>query len=81
MAHQEFQRWALTLSAYDYTIVYRRGEPHGNANALSRLPPPQQVDVPVPGDLFLLKEHLDSLSPVTSEQISNWTSKDPVLHK
>ena len=76
MAASRIQHWALTLSAYNYTIVYCKGEHHG---AISRLPLPQEVDVPVPGDLFLLKEHLDSLSPVTSEQISNWTSKDPVL--
>ena len=32
------QRWALTLSAYNYKIEYRTGANNGNADALSRKP-------------------------------------------
>ena len=32
------QRWALTLSAYNYKIEYRTGASNGNADALSRKP-------------------------------------------
>ena len=32
------QRWALTLSAYNYKIEYRTGTNNGNADALSRKP-------------------------------------------
>ena len=32
------QRWALTLSAYNYKIKYRIGANNGNADALSRKP-------------------------------------------
>ena len=32
------QRWALTLSAYNYKIEYRTGANNGNADALSRNP-------------------------------------------
>ena len=32
------QRWALTLSAYNYEIKYRTGANNGNADALSRKP-------------------------------------------
>ena len=32
------QKWALTLSAYNYEIKYRTGANNGNANALSRKP-------------------------------------------
>ena len=38
LASARIQRWALTLSAYYYTIVYRAGKDNANADALSRLP-------------------------------------------
>jgi len=40
MASGRIQRWALTLSAYSYTIKYRKGVENSNADALSRLPLP-----------------------------------------
>ena len=49
MAASQIQRWALTLSAYEYTIIYRPGKDQGHADALSRLPLPQTPTVvPVP---------------------------------
>ena len=37
-------RWAATLAAFDYTILYRKGASNGQPDALSRrsdyLPPP-----------------------------------------
>ena len=35
MASGRVQRWPLTLGAYDYTIQYREGKQHANADALS----------------------------------------------
>ena len=40
MASARMQRWALLLSGYDYTINYKPGEAHANADSLSRLPLP-----------------------------------------
>ena len=81
MAASRIQRWALTLSAYEeYTITYRPGKDQGHADALSRLPLPQTPTVvPVPGNLLLLQEHLDTVSSVTARQIRAWTDKDTVL--
>ena len=31
-------RWALKLQAYDYTIKYRPGTKHANADCLSQIP-------------------------------------------
>ena len=42
--------------------------------------PETPAKVPVPGETILLLDMLNSL-PVTSEQIKQWTSKDPVLSK
>ena len=38
MASSRIQRWALTLSAYWYTIHHKAGKSLSNADALSRLP-------------------------------------------
>lgn len=82
MAASRIQRWALTLSAYEYSIAYRPGKDQAHADALSRLPLAEKpATVPVPGDLLLLKEHLGTVSPLTSQQIKSWTDKDPVLSR
>ena len=52
---------------YEYTITYRPGKDQGHADTLSRLPLPQTPTVvPVLGNLLLLLEHLDTVSPVTA---------------
>ena len=41
------QRWLDTLSNFNFTVQFRPGEKHGNADALSRIthaPPPNQAD-------------------------------------
>ena len=54
MASSRIQHWALTLSAYTYTIHYKAGRNLGNADALSRLPQPVTCsDDGVTGDLVL----------------------------
>ena len=44
MAAVRMQRWALLLSAYNYTIEYRHTTAHGSADGLSRLPAPHADD-------------------------------------
>ena len=79
MASARIQRWALTLSAYDYHIKYKAGLDNANADLLSRLPlPATPCVIPEPGETVLLMETLDS-SAVTSAQIRTWTNGDPVL--
>ena len=81
MASARIQRWALTLSAYDYDIVFKPGSEHANADVLSRLPlPDHPTSVPQPQETVLLMETLQ-MSPVTSKQIKSWTSRDPILAK
>ena len=60
MASARIQRWALTLSAYNYTIAYKPGAAHANADGLSRLPlPDQPSEIPLPGEAVMLFETLD----------------------
>ena len=73
------QRWALTLSMYEYSILFKSTATHGNADALSRLPLPEtSKDPPVPAETVLLLEQL-SESPISVKQIKLWTRQDPIL--
>ena len=81
MALARIQRWALTLSAYDFVISYKPGEQHANADVLSRLPlPDAPTSVPTPGDTVFLMDALEN-SPVTVVNIKMWTNRDPLLSK
>ena len=83
MAASRIQRWALTLGAYDYTIEHRPGSKMCNADALSRLPLPDQPhdsEIPSLGDINQVLNHL-SEHQITSSEIKTWTAKDPVLSR
>ena len=81
LASARLKRWALALSAYDYTISYKPGKEHANADSLSRLPLPQYpLHTPQPGDIILLMDTLQA-SPVTALQVRQWTDRDPLLSK
>ena len=81
LASARIQRWALTLSAYNYRICYKPGSENSNADVLSRLPlPDTPSSVPIPGETVFLMDILQS-SPIDVSQIRNATSKDPVLSK
>ena len=76
------QRWALLLSAYNYTISYRSTKEHTNADALSRLPLESDPNGEDTGgasydNVFNLGQ-LEAL-PVTSQKLSQATSTDPLL--
>ena len=79
LASARIQRWALTLTAYDYSIVYRPGTEMGNADSLSRLPLPEApASVPLLGETVLLMETLYT-SPISPAQLKKSTVHDPVL--
>lgn len=74
LAAARMQRWALLLSAYNYSIVYRRSEDNANADALSRLPLSPVDD----DDHMFYFSYVDEL-PVTASDICQATQKDPLL--
>ena len=75
------QRWALTLSMYEYSVSFKPSTSHLNADALSRLPLSDvPVDPPVPPETVLLLEQILE-SPITVNEIRNWTQRDPTLAK
>ena len=81
MAAARIQRWALTLSAYEYDIVYREGLANANADAMSRLPLTDKPKAaPIPGETIHMMELLDS-TPINANNIRVWTSRDPNLSR
>ena len=81
MASSQLKRWSLTLQAYEYNIKHKPGKQLSNANALSRLSISQHPQtVPVPGDIKLVLQHLDT-TQVTATEIKTWMDKDPLLSK
>ena len=73
MASARIQRWALTLGSYDYSIEYKPGDHHSNADCLSRLPLPNTPkEVPVAPEIVALINTLNS-TPVTAAVIKQWT--------
>ena len=81
MASARLQRWALTLSAYTYTIKYKSGKQQGNADALSRFPLADvPTSVPTPAETIAVLEHLSTIS-LTTAKIKLQTERDAVLSK
>ena len=79
MASGRIMRWALTLSSYEYTLVFRSTTQHGNADAMSRLPLPESPrEIPDPAEWVLLIEGLKD-SPISSAQIRLWTRRDSLI--
>ena len=81
MASSRIQRWALILSAYNYSVAYRPGKDHANADVFSRLPlATAPAEVPLTGETVLLLECLN-MTPLSAADMKRWTSQDPVLSK
>ncbi|XP_062401725.1 LOW QUALITY PROTEIN: uncharacterized protein K02A2.6-like [Sardina pilchardus] len=80
-AAARMQRWALMLAAYEYTLEYKEGSRHGNADALSRLPLPSRPKAtPQEEEVVMLMEHMNG-TPVQVKQIRDWTRRDRILSR
>lgn len=78
MAAARMQRWALLLAAHDYTIQYRKGALHANADGLSRLPLPYTHKEKQGAVEVFYTSQLENL-PVSSTEIKGNTLADPIL--
>lgn len=79
MFSPRMQRWALTLSAYNYKIFHIPGTRNCTADALSRLPVKGElVENDDPYELVNLMQYFDS-TPLTSDKLRMWTDRDPTL--
>ena len=74
------QRWALTLSAYNYKIEYRTGTNNGNADALSRKPLVQtNLNAQIDGTINNVLNIETIPFTVTYDEIVRETRKDRIL--
>ena len=82
LASIRIQRWALTWTAYEYTLRYRKGCNISNADAISGKPLKEttSTSVPITGEILRLVSFLES-SSMDAGNIRNWTRLDPVLSK
>ena len=78
MTAARLQRYALLLSAHDYSIEYRSTTKHGNADSLSRLPLPALAEIDEDYAECFYFEQFQTL-PVTAVQISRETRKDKIF--
>ena len=80
-ASSRIQRWALTLSAYHYTICHKPGRNLSSADPLSHLPRSITTSSDrSPGNLVHLRDHL-STTTFSAAYIKRWTDADPVLSR
>ncbi len=75
MVSSRIQRWAMTLGAYQYSIGYKPGQHHENADGLS---PEAPAFVPVPEDVVQVLSQIES-NAVQSAHIKSWTEHNPTL--
>lgn len=78
IAAARLQRWAVTLSAYAFSLQYRPSAQNVDADCLSRLPLQQPGRDAAEENFLLLR--LDSM-PVCSKQIAEETARDPVFRQ
>ena len=77
LAAQRLQRWAIALSAFDYTLKHVSAKDNLLADGLSRLPLPDTA--PSEDNVLRVEELWLENLPVTSKQICEATRKHPVL--
>lgn len=78
MAAARIQRWAITLSAYNYTLKYRPGSLNSNADFFSRYPSENlnEEQSTITNNIFLTEL---SHSPITSTEISYYSKHDSII--
>lgn len=78
LAAARMQRWALILSGYQYQIVYRPSQEHGNCDSLSRLPVEGNLGTEEYEDVYCTG--LDNTElPICNTDIARATKVDPLL--
>ena len=78
MGSPTVQRWPVTLSAYEYNIVYKPGKQHVNADELSRLLMSETASDNEMTEQVLMMDVLEDVL-VDPTQMNGWTAQDVIL--
>ncbi|KAF4514108.1 UNVERIFIED_CONTAM: hypothetical protein B566_EDAN019078, partial [Ephemera danica] len=76
-------RLCLEASAFDYTIVYREGKKHSNADFCSRFPvdPAPETEVEEPAVVMFTSASASTNQTIFAEAIARETASDPILSR
>ena len=77
MAVARMQRWALLLSAYDYTLKYKAGRENSNADFFSRYPSEDENEYSKVNNNVYITELVTS--PVKAAEISSFSQRDHII--
>ncbi|XP_060110491.1 uncharacterized protein K02A2.6-like, partial [Heteronotia binoei] len=77
---QRVLRWNQFLNSYMYTLVHRAGKSMGHADALSRLPLPEEGADPAPAHHIMLVESLPE-QPLHAAEVAKATQKHKILSR
>ena len=82
-SNRRITRWALALSEYNLTIVYRPGAKHTNADGLSRLPAEEEkINLHLPQDYEPIVKKVFFTQNITQlEGLGSEQEKDPFCNK
>lgn len=78
IAAARLQRWAVTLSAYNYSLVYKKSSDNAEADFFSRFPFQGQQEGTSEGEESFYALRLESM-PLSAKEIARATSRDPML--
>ena len=79
LAAARMLRWALILSAYNYSLLFRPTGEHGNADTLSRCPLP--ISGPTKEYDYVYNMECFSPTPLIFTYIQSATLQDPILRQ
>ena len=78
-ALQRIQRWAMFLANFSYTVHHRPGKSNFQADALSRSPKPEVLEIDAEVQA-IQQEHIQR-GPADAVQVRQATRRDPVLSR
>ena len=74
-ASGRIQRWALTMSMYEYSLIFKRIAEHSNADTMSCLHLLEKIhEVPKPAEVVLVMKKLEA---ITTKHIKAWSRINP----
>jgi len=83
-AYIYMHHWSVVLQQFDYEIIFRKSTDHGNADALSRIPPTDTPTTMMEHTSSIINQFTEDLCdvlPITHKKIKFATARDVTLSK